>query len=432
MQLYNTADPAQRVVIREAVLQSLASGKGLYMPCIIPMLPRSFFQNLEKLSFQESSFEVVKALFDGYMPDADLRQIIDTALNFSIELSALKSDIYSMELWHGPSLAFKDFGARFMAALMAYFAKGNDRPLTILVATSGDTGGAVAFGFLGVPNIEVIILYPKGKVSMLQEKQLTTLGNNIKACEIDGTFDDCQALVKEAFMNADLKEKYNLSSANSINIARLIPQTFYYFEAYKQLKNLQKKMIFSVPSGNFGNLTAGLIAQKMGLPVHHFIAATNDNKIVPDYLSLGIYNPKPSVATISNAMDVGNPSNFVRMQELFQHDLTEMRKYISGAHFTDEETKDEMRYIYHSSGYVSEPHGAIGHRALRNYMADKDDCVGVFLETAHPSKFEDVVNEVLGIEVEIPHRLAVLAQREKSAIALSKDFDGFKEYLLTR
>ncbi len=431
MLLYNTADPTQRVMLEEAVLQSLAPGKGLYMPCNIPALPHSFFENIKHYSFQESSFEVAKALFGDYIPSDELRKIIDASMNLSVKLEALEGGIYSMELWHGPSLAFKDFGARFMAALMSYFVKDTDRPLTILVATSGDTGGAVAFGFLGIANIEVIILYPKGKVSLLQEKQLTTLGNNIKACEIEGSFDDCQALVKDAFMDAELNEKFNLSSANSINIARLIPQTFYYFEAYKQLKKLDQKLVFSVPSGNFGNLTAGLIAQKMGLPVHHFIAATNDNKIVPDYLASGIYSPKPSVSTISNAMDVGNPSNFVRMQELFHHDLTEMRKHISSAHFTDEETRDEMRYIYNSSAYVSEPHGAIGHRALRNYMADKDDCVGVFLETAHPSKFEDIVNEVLGIKIEIPKRLAILSQREKKSTPLSKDFNSFKKYLLS-
>ncbi len=432
MLLYNTEDYAYQVLLEQAVLQSLAPGKGLYMPSNIAPLPQSFFQNIDQLSFQKLSFEVAKALIGDYIDQDDLRQIIDTALNFPVEVVPLKDKIYSLELWHGPSLAFKDFGARFMAALMSYFVKGKAKPLTILVATSGDTGGAVAFGFLDVANIEVIILYPKGKVSLLQEKQLTTLGANIHACEIEGTFDDCQALVKEAFMDEDLNERYNLSSANSINIARLIPQTFYYFEAYKQLKKLNKKIVCAVPSGNFGNLTAGLIAQKMGLPIHHFIAATNDNKIVPDYLESGLYSPKPSVSTISNAMDVGNPSNFVRMQELFKHDLAEMRKYISGAHYTDEETKEEMKYIYDSSAYVSEPHGAIGHRALRDYLKENEDCVGVFLETAHPSKFDAVVNEVLGIEVEIPERLAVLSQREKKATALSIDFDGFKKHLLTR
>lgn len=432
MLLYNTADRSHQVLLKEAVLQSLAPGKGLYMPVEIPVLPASFFENIEQYSFQELSFEVAKALIGNYIPEADLKQIIDTALNFSVALEPLKDNIYSLELWHGPSLAFKDFGARFMAALMSYFVKDTNKPLTILVATSGDTGGAVAFGFLNVPNIEVVILYPKGKVSLLQEKQLTTLGANIKACEIDGTFDDCQALVKDAFVDADLNEKYNLSSANSINIARLIPQAFYYFEAYKQLKKLGKKLVCAVPSGNFGNLTAGLIAHKMGLPIHHFIAATNDNKIVPTYLESGLYQPQPSVATISNAMDVGNPSNFVRMQELYKHDVDAMREDVSGAHYSDAETMEEMKHIFETSAYISEPHGAIGHRALREYLSNHPDCAGFFLETAHPSKFEGVVNEVLGINVPIPERLAILSKRDKVATALSKDYNGFKQYLMTR
>jgi threonine synthase len=430
MKLYNTADKSYKVLLKEAVLSSLAPGKGLYMPCDISRMPESFFENIEKYNFKESSFEVAKNLFGNYIPEKDLQNIIDTALNFPIEITPLKDDIFSLELWHGPSLAFKDFGARFMAALMSYFVKDENKPLTILVATSGDTGGAVAFGFLGIPNIEVVILYPKGKVSLLQEKQLTTLGQNIRACEIDGNFDDCQHLVKEAFSDEELNKIYNLSSANSINIARLIPQSFYYFEAYKKLKHLNRKIVFSVPSGNFGNLTAGLLAYKMGLPIHHFIAATNDNKIVPDYLITGTYKPLPSVATISNAMDVGNPSNFIRMQEIFDHDIEKMRSMISGAYYNDEDTKEEMGYIYQTSNYISEPHGAIAHRALRNYLKSNEDCLGVFLETAHPAKFEDVVNPTLNVSAPIPERLAVLANREKSATALGKDFIDFKKYLL--
>ncbi len=430
MQLYNTANPNDIKSLKHAVLESLAQGKGLYMPTKIPQMPSTFFDNIEEMSFQEMSFQVAKQLLDGYIPDADLKQIIDQALDFPVELVKLNESIYSLELWHGPSLAFKDFGARFMAALMSYFVKDENKKLTILVATSGDTGGAVAFGFLGIPNIEVVILYPKGKVSLLQEKQLTTLGQNIRALEIEGTFDDCQALVKEAFTDEALKEKYNLSSANSINIARLIPQSFYYFEAYKQLKKLGKKIVCAVPSGNFGNLTAGLLGHRMGLPIDHFIAATNLNNIVPTYLSTGEYEPKPSIATISNAMDVGNPSNFVRMQELFGYDVEEMKKLVSGAFYNDESTKEEMVEIYKDSKYISEPHGAIGHRALKAFLKDYPDYVGFFLETAHPAKFEDVVNPVLDIQVPIPERLQILVKNEKKAVLLSKNYADFKEYLL--
>lgn len=432
MLLYNTADKSYIQSLKDAVLQSLAPGKGLYMPCDIPLLKDEFIDKLEQYSLQEIGFEVCKNLFQGYIPEARLKNIIDQSINFPAPLVKLSEDIYSLELWHGPSLAFKDFGARFMAAMMSYFAEGEDKPLNILVATSGDTGGAVAFGFLDVPNIEVIILYPKGKVSMLQEKQITTLGKNIYACEINGTFDDCQYLVKEAFDDKDLNKIYNLSSANSINIARLIPQSFYYFEAYKQLNTSGKKIVASVPSGNFGNLTAGLLAYKMGLPIHHFIAATNINHVVPDYLTTGIYNPKKSLATISNAMDVGNPSNFIRMQELFNHHHQNMKNLMTGRYYSDDETRQEMKYIYNTSAYISEPHGAIGHRALRTYLEDHKDSAGFFLETAHPAKFEDIVNDTLNIKVEIPERLAVLSEREKEAVSLDNSYLSFKEYLINR
>jgi threonine synthase len=430
MQLYNTTDKSDIKPLKHAVLESLAKGKGLYMPTKIPVLPASFFEKIEDYSFQDLSFEVAKALLDGYIPDQDLKNIIDQSMSFPVELVALNEGIFSLELWHGPSLAFKDFGARFMAGLMSYFVKDEDKKLTILVATSGDTGGAVAFGFLGIPNIEVVILYPKGKVSVLQEKQLTTLGQNIRAVEVDGTFDDCQAMVKEAFTDVSLSEKYNLSSANSINIARLIPQAFYYFEAYKQLKKYNKKIVCAVPSGNFGNLTAGLIAHKMGLPIHHFIAVTNINKIVPHYLETGLFNPIPSIATISNAMDVGNPSNFIRMQELYHHDVEKMRADVSGAWYDDETTKEEMKLIFKENNYISEPHGALGHRALRTYLDLHDDCIGFFLETAHPAKFEDVVNPVLNTIVPVPDRLQILASKEKVATALPNDYEAFRQYLL--
>jgi threonine synthase len=432
MLLYNTADPSFIRPLKHCVMNSLAPGKGLYMPCAIPKMPTEFFESIEDMTFQEMALQVAHTLIGDYIPKNDLKSIIDSSLNFPVVLTPLNEDIYSLELWHGPSLAFKDFGARFMAALMSYFVKEEKTPLTILVATSGDTGGAVAFGFLNVPGIEVIILYPKGKVSLLQEKQLTTLGGNISACEIDGTFDDCQALVKDAFSDESLSAKYNLSSANSINIARLIPQSFYYFEAYKQLKKLGKKIVCSVPSGNFGNITAGLLAYKMGLPIHHFIAATNVNKVVPDYLKTGEFTPIESIATVSNAMDVGNPSNFVRFKALFDNNLDEIKAVVSGAYYTDEETLNEVKHIYDTTQYIAEPHGAIGHKALTSYLSEHKDCCGFFLETAHPAKFEDVVNPVLGISVPIPERLAVLAERPKSATSLKADYEEFKTYLLSR
>lgn len=428
--LYSTNNPLLKASLQEAVLKSLAPDKGLYMPEKIVSLPQSFIQHIRDYSFTEIGFEVCRTLFDGSIPDQDLKAIIEKAIDFPAPVVMLNERHGALELWHGPSLAFKDFGARFMAGLMSYFNQNSDKKLTILVATSGDTGGAVAFGFLGVPGIEVKILYPKGKVSLLQEKQLTTLGQNIEAFEVDGTFDDCQAIVKEAFLDAELNQKYQLSSANSINIARLIPQSFYYFEAYKQLLSFGEKIVFSVPSGNFGNLTAGLLAKRMGLPVHHFVAATNINKIVPDYLQSGIYNPRESLATISNAMDVGNPSNFARMLDLYGGSVEAMKKDISGSFVTDDETRSEMKLIYEQYGYVADPHGAVGHLALREYLDKHPEQVGAFFETAHPSKFEDVVNETLGIEVEIPERLAILASREKKAVQIAASFASFKNALL--
>ena len=431
MLLYSTNNSALKADLKEAVLKSLAPDKGLYMPEFIPTLPADFIQALPTLSFQEIAFEVAKTLFQGFIPEADLKTIIERSITFAAPVHMLDDRAGALELWHGPSLAFKDFGARFMTALMSYFNQGNDKKLSILVATSGDTGGAVAFGFLDVPGIEVTILYPKGKVSLLQEKQLTTLGSNIKAIEIDGTFDDCQALVKEAFLDKELNAVYQLSSANSINIARLIPQSFYYFEAFKQLKSFGDEIVFAVPSGNFGNLTAGLIAKKMGLPVSKFIAATNINKIVPDYLVSGLYEPRISISTISNAMDVGNPSNFARMFDLYNGDVEAMKQDMIGYFVTDEETKTTLRTIYEKYQYVADPHGAVAYKALAFYLEGHPEAVGAFFETAHPSKFEDVVNDALGIAVEIPERLAILASREKQATPMRADFGDFKKHLLS-
>jgi len=429
MQLYSTNNKNLKVDMKEAVMQSLAPDKGLYMPEVIPLLDKDFINNIEKISFQDIAYEISWALIREYIPTNVLKKIIHDAINFQAPVRMLDDKIGVLELWHGPSLAFKDFGARYMAGLMSYFNKNQNKTLTILVATSGDTGGAVAAGFYKVTGIEVIILYPSGKVSDLQEKQLTTLGENITALEIKGTFDDCQALVKEAFLDDELNKKYHLSSANSINIARLIPQSFYYFEAYKQIKRLGKEVVFSVPSGNFGNLTAGLIAKRMGLPVKRFIAATNINKIVPEYLSSGIYLPKSSQATISNAMDVGSPSNFVRILDLYNNDFSTISRDVSGFWLDDNDTKAAMVEAFQKYGYICDPHGAIGYKSLE-HLAENE--IGIFLETAHPAKFLDTVEETLNTSIPIPEGLASIANKKKSSIEMDATFDVFKKYLLGR
>lgn len=432
MQLYSTKNPNTFVSLKEAVLKGLPDDNGLFMPREIPKLSDDFFKNLPNLSMQKIGFEVCKTLFQGAIPDADIRTIVNAAIDFPAPLVKIEQRIYSLELWHGPSLAFKDFGARFMAQLMSYFNKGNDRELVILVATSGDTGGAVAAGFYKTPGTKVVILYPSGKVSPLQEKQLTTLGENVMALEINGTFDDCQALVKQAFLDTELNKNMRLTSANSINIARLIPQSFYYFEAYKQLLQAgnTKPVVFSIPSGNFGNLTAGLLAQRMGLPIHHFIAATNINDVVPEYLATGKYETRPSVRTISNAMDVGAPSNFVRMLDMFGNDWAAMKQHISGAYSTDKDTAAMMRYTLEHRNYLLDPHGAVAYGALEDYLAHSEDAVGVFLETAHPAKFLEDVEHILDTKIEIPPRLAEVANKTKQADLLNTDFYGFKTWLL--
>ncbi len=430
MQLYSTNNKEYLVDLKKAVLNSLAPDKGLYMPQNIPTIDKSFFENIEDLSMQEIAYEVCFSLMGDYIPQKDLKALIDTAINFEAPVKMLDENIGSLELWHGPSLAFKDFGARFMAALMSYFTKDDNKKLTILVATSGDTGGAVAYGFLDTPNIDVIILYPSGKVSDLQEKQLTTLGKNISALEIDGTFDDCQALVKMAFLDSEVNKLYHLSSANSINIARLIPQTFYYFNAYKQVKKYNRPLVFSVPSGNFGNLTAGLIAQKMGLPIKRFIAATNINNIVPEYLETGVYKPRPSIATISNAMDVGNPSNWTRIQELYNNDFECIKDKIEGYWLNDDDTLETMKEVYHKHNYICDPHGAIGYASLKDLL--KEDELGVFLETAHPAKFLPTVESSLSIKLEIPQRLKEIVENEKVSLLMDNNYDDFKKYLMER
>ena len=438
MLFYSTNDPDHKVSAKEAIFRGLPADKGLYMPERIDPLPDRFFANLPNMSFAEIGFWVSRQLLGTEIPDRQLRKMVEETLSFPAPVVRLDEQKYVLELFHGPSLAFKDFGARFMARLMHHY-NDSQQPLTILVATSGDTGGAVAAGFYDTPGIEVVILYPSGKVSDLQEKQLTTLGKNIRAIEVDGSFDDCQALVKQAFLDADLRKRKRLSSANSINISRLIPQSFYYFEAYKQL-GTGDPVAFCVPSGNFGNLTAGLIARQLGLPVHHFIAATNQNDVVPQFLSTGTYQTKPSVSTLSNAMDVGAPSNFARMANLYgqlmgidaptQEVYAAMRKDISGYAFDDIATEAAVREVEQRYGYTIDPHGAVGYLALDEWQRDNPHTRGVILETAHPSKFLPDMERILDREISVPQRLATLADRAKVAHCMGADFAEFKKYLL--
>lgn len=432
MKLYSTKNPDFQVDIKRAVLEGLPPDNGLYMLEKINKLPADFWEKAISLSFPELAYEVAASLLNDAIPESALRHIVTESITFDAPLHHVEEDMYSLELWHGPTLAFKDFGARFMAQMMGYFVQSDEEDLHILVATSGDTGGAVASGFFQTPGIRVTILYPSGKVSELQEKQLTTLGHNIDALEVNGSFDDCQALVKKAFLDPDLKGKVRLSSANSINIARLIPQTFYYFRAWQSLvvSNNKKPLVVCVPSGNFGNLTAGLMARKMGLPIAHFIAATNANDVVPEYLETSLYSPRPSVPTISNAMDVGAPSNFVRMMNLYQNNWEEIIKDISGYRYSDEATREALTEVKQRTGYLMDPHGAVGYLALKAWQKKHPGYTGVFLETAHPSKFLDVVEPAINDEVPVPERLATLANKKKNATWLENDYHALKAYLL--
>lgn len=425
MNYYSTNNKNHQVSLREAVLKGLAPDNGLYMPETIPVLPKSFFNSLPEKSFQQIAFEVAQALLQDDVPPAEIKRIVDHTITFDATLVELEKNIFALELFHGPTLAFKDFGARFMSQLMGYFSKEEKREIVILVATSGDTGSAVANGFLGVPGTKVVVLYPSGKVSDIQEKQFTTLGQNITALEVDGSFDDCQRLVKQAFLDEELNKKFFLTSANSINIARLIPQSFYYFYAWSRLKK-RNNVVFSVPSGNFGNLTAGLIAKRMGLPIKHLVASTNANDIVPEYLQTGIFTPKPSQATISNAMDVGNPSNFARMIDLYANDLNKIKSDITGYTFSDEETKQVLQEVYKTSNYTLDPHGAVGYLGLKKYLADNKEATGVFLETAHPAKFLEVVEETLKTQVQIPEKLKVFIKGSKKSIQCSNELNAFR------
>lgn len=435
MKYYSTNHKAPQASLQEAVVKGLAPDRGLYMPERIQALPQSFFETIEQRSFQEIAYEVAKAFFGEDIENETLKQIVYETLSFDTPIVEVSKNIYSLELFHGPTLAFKDVGARFMARLLGYFIRKQGQSLVnVLVATSGDTGSAVANGFLGVEGIRVYVLYPKGLVSEIQEKQFTTLGQNITALEVEGTFDDCQALVKSAFMDAELNAKMNLSSANSINVARFLPQAFYYFHAYAQWKRLNrdnnqgKDLVFCVPSGNFGNITAGFFAQRMGLPVKRFIAANNSNDVFYKYLQTGEYQARPSVATIANAMDVGDPSNFARVLDLYQHSHQAICGNISGAAYTDAQIADTLKTVYQRDGYLLDPHGACGYRALSEQLQE-GEC-GIFLETAHPAKFKQTVENIIHSEVDIPAKLQAFMQGEKQSLPMSKDFDSFKAFLM--
>lgn len=427
MKYYSLNNKAIKVSFQEAVIQGLAPDKGLYFPETISQLPLSFFDEIENLTNEEIAFKAIQQFVGDEIPETELKQIIAETLSFDFPLVQVENNIYSLELFHGPTMAFKDVGARFMSRCLAYFNRDKNQKNTVLVATSGDTGGAVASGFLGVKGVEVVILYPSGKVSDIQERQLTTLGQNITALEVDGVFDDCQDMVKKAFLDSDLNYK-NLTSANSINIARWLPQMFYFFFAYKELKKHNKPLIVSCPSGNFGNICAGIMAKKLGLPLTHFVASTNANDTIPRFLENGIYDSKPSIATISNAMDVGNPSNFVRIQEMYNNDLSEFEKDFSSYTYTDEETKFAMKNIYTNSGYIAEPHGAVGYLGLKKELEKQPNSIGFFLETAHPIKFLDVVEPVLNVKLEIPKQIESVLGKEKVSIKI-KSFDDLKDFL---
>ena len=432
MKYYSTNGKAPIADLHKAVVKGLAEDRGLYMPERINHLPKEFFDNIEKMTFQEIAYTVANAFFgEDVDPDA-LHDIVYDTLQFDCPVVHINDHIYTLELFHGPTLAFKDVGARFMARLLQYFIRqeNNHKQVNVLVATSGDTGSAVANGFLGVEGIRVFVLYPKGKVSPIQECQFTTLGKNITAIEVDGVFDDCQALVKNAFMDAELNEHMKLTSANSINVARFLPQAFYYFNAYARMKEQGKadNLVMCVPSGNFGNICAALFGHQMGLPVKRFIAANNANDIFYKYLQTGKYEPKPSKQTLANAMDVGDPSNFARIYDLYGKSHEKISRIISGATYTDEHIKKTMQACYKASGYILDPHGACGYQALADGL--RPDEVGVFCETAHPAKFKEKVDEILSVNVEIPERLANFMKGEKQSIAMTKDFADFKAYLI--
>ena len=433
MKYYSTNKINREVTLKEAVIKGLAADNGLFMPERINKFEPSFFENIHNLSFQEIAFEVALKFFGDDIEASTLKTIVYDTLQFDCPLVKVTNNIYSLELFHGPTLAFKDIGARFMARLLSHFMINREKQINVLVATSGDTGSAVANGFLDVEGIHVYVLYPKGKVSKIQESQFTTLERNITALEIEGTFDDCQHLVKSAFLDKDLNEKLVLTSANSINVARFLPQSFYYFYAYAQLQKQgllnDKSLVFSVPSGNLGNITAGLFAYEMGLPIHHFIAANNANSVVFDYLKDGEYTPRPSIETIANAMDVGAPSNFARILDLYNHSHAEISQILKSYTYSDEQIRETIKRVYDQYDYLCDPHGACGFKSLEESL--DEDQVGVFLETAHPAKFLETVEKIVGKgNVELPEKLSDFMHGKKKSIELNNQFDTFKSYLL--
>lgn len=427
MNYYSLNHISPKASFKEAVVRGIAPDRGLYFPESITALPKEFLDNIASFSNEEIAFNVIQQFVGDEIPEEKLKKIISETVSFDFPVVKIKDKIATLELFHGPTMAFKDVGAKFMAKCLEYFNRDSNEEVTVLVATSGDTGGAVANGFLNAKGVKVVILYPSGKVSDIQEKQLTTLGNNITALEVDGVFDDCQEMVKSAFLDEEITRK--LTSANSINVARWLPQMFYFFFAYKQAQAEGKELVFSVPSGNFGNICAGLMAQKLGLPIKHFIASTNVNDTVPNYLKEGKYEPKPSKATISNAMDVGNPSNFIRIQELFGKELSSLKEVFSSYPFTDDQTREAMKLIYKESDYVADPHGAVGYLGLKEYKLSNNE-LGIFLETAHPVKFLDVVEETLPVKVEIPIQIEQVIGKEKVATKIAT-YEELKDFLNT-
>lgn len=429
MKYYSTNGTAPLASLEKAVVKGLAEDRGLYMPEHIKPLPEEFFSNIQDMSFHDIACTVAQAFFGEDVPEEDLRRIVCDTLSFDVPAVKVCDDIYSLELFHGPTLAFKDVGARFMARMLRHFLRSGSGEVNVLVATSGDTGSAVANGFLGVEGIKVYVLYPKGKVSPIQECQFTTLGQNITAVEVDGVFDDCQALVKNAFMDKELNAKMKLTSANSINVARFLPQSFYYFYAYAQMKKkgLADKLVMCVPSGNFGNICSALFGKRMGLPIYRFIAANNSNDIFYKYLQTGNYEPKPSVQTIANAMDVGDPSNFARIYDLYGKSHDAIAADISGATYSDDQIADAMRSCYADNGYVCDPHGACGYQALKDGL--KPGETGVFLETAHPAKFKSVVDGILNTDIEIPQKLQAFMKGTKKSVSMPNDYAAFRRLL---
>jgi threonine synthase len=432
MKYYSLNKTAPAVDFKEATIRGLAPDKGLYFPEVIPKFDEELIQNINSYSNEEIAFHVIKPYVSDVIPEDELRRIVAETVNFEIPLVKLNDRIFSLELFHGPTMAFKDIGARFMSRCLGYFVKGNKQKITVLVATSGDTGGAVASGFYNVEGVEVVILYPSGKVSLVQEKQLTALGNNIHALEINGNFDDCQKMVKQAFADEELNKNLFLTSANSINVARWLPQQFYYLFAYKQWADKNHPPVISVPSGNFGNICAGILAHLSGLPVQHFIAACNANDVVTEFLSTEKYQTKKAVATISNAMDVGDPSNFIRILELLHHEFSGLRNLMSSYSVSDNETRETLKNVFDNEHYLADPHGAVAYFALKEYLQQHPGQAGMFLETAHPVKFYDVVEPVIGEVIPIPELLKPLMEKEKKSILMEADFQQLSEFLMNR